>query len=44
VLTLQMSWKARREEAFLRQELGAEAYDAYSARTPMLVPFARFGP
>jgi len=43
VLTFQMSWKARREEAFLRQELGREAYDAYSARTPMLVPFARFG-
>jgi protein-S-isoprenylcysteine O-methyltransferase Ste14 len=39
VLTLQMAWKARREEAFLRQELGAAAYDAYAARTPMLVPF-----
>ena len=29
---------ARIEEAFLRQELGAEAYDAYARRTPMLVP------
>jgi protein-S-isoprenylcysteine O-methyltransferase Ste14 len=38
VLTAQMAWKAKREEAFLRQELGAEAYDAYAARTPMLVP------
>jgi len=32
--------KARLEERFLRAELGAEAYDAYSRRTPMLVPFA----
>lgn len=39
LLTLQMAWKARREEAFLRAELGAAAYDAYAARTPMLVPF-----
>jgi protein-S-isoprenylcysteine O-methyltransferase Ste14 len=38
-LTAQMAWKARREERFLRQELGAEAYDAYAARTPMLIPF-----
>ena len=37
-LTAQMAWKARREERFLRQELGAEAYDAYAARTPMLIP------
>jgi len=39
VLTVQMAWKARREEAFLRQELGATDYDAYAARTPMLIPF-----
>ena len=32
---------ARIEEAFLRQELGAEAYDAYASRTPMLVPGMR---
>ncbi len=31
--------KARREERFLRAELGAEAYDAYARRTPMLAPF-----
>jgi protein-S-isoprenylcysteine O-methyltransferase Ste14 len=30
--------KARLEERFLRAELGAEAYDAYSRRTPMLFP------
>src|SRR5262249_24181362 len=42
VLTAQMAWKARREEAFLRAELGADAYDAYAAKTPMLIPFTRF--
>jgi protein-S-isoprenylcysteine O-methyltransferase Ste14 len=31
--------KARIEERFLRQELGAADYDAYAARVPMLVPF-----
>jgi protein-S-isoprenylcysteine O-methyltransferase Ste14 len=31
--------KARLEERFLRGELGEAAYDAYAARTPMLVPF-----
>ena len=31
--------KARLEERFLRAELGADAYDAYSRRVPMLVPF-----
>ena len=31
---------ARVEEGFLREQLGAEAYDAYAARVPMLVPFA----
>ena len=41
VLTAQMAWKAKREEAFLRQELGPEDYDAYAARTPMLIPFVR---
>jgi len=33
--------KARVEEQFLREELGAEAYDAYARRVPMLVPFLR---
>jgi protein-S-isoprenylcysteine O-methyltransferase Ste14 len=31
--------KARLEEQFLRAELGAETYDAYRRRVPMLVPF-----
>ena len=31
--------KARLEERFLCQELGADAYDAYRRRVPMLVPF-----
>jgi protein-S-isoprenylcysteine O-methyltransferase Ste14 len=39
ILTAQMAWKARREEGFLRHELGAAGYDAYADRTPMLVPF-----
>ncbi len=30
--------KARLEERFLRAELGAEAYNAYAQRVPMLVP------
>jgi protein-S-isoprenylcysteine O-methyltransferase Ste14 len=29
------------EERFLREQLGAEAYDAYSRRTPMLIPMVR---
>jgi protein-S-isoprenylcysteine O-methyltransferase Ste14 len=31
--------KARSEECFLKSELGAETYDAYCRRVPMLVPF-----
>ena len=30
---------ARIEERFLREQLGAEAYDGYSQRTPMLLPW-----
>jgi protein-S-isoprenylcysteine O-methyltransferase Ste14 len=33
--------KARIEERFLREELGAENYEAYARRVPMLVPFVR---
>ena len=33
--------KVRREECFLRAELGANAYDAYARKTAMLVPFVR---
>ena len=32
---------ARIEERFLRDQLGAEAYDTYSRRVPMLVPLPR---
>ena len=35
------SMTAAIEERFLRQQLSAEAYDAYSRRVPMLVPFVR---
>ena len=41
LLTATMALKARREEAFLRQELGEAAYDDYARRTPMLVPFLK---
>ncbi|HEX3430204.1 MAG TPA: isoprenylcysteine carboxylmethyltransferase family protein [Rhizomicrobium sp.] len=39
VMTLGFWIKARLEERFLREELGAESYDAYRRRVPMLVPF-----
>lgn len=39
VMTVSWYVKARLEERFLRQELGAGAYDVYAARTAMLVPF-----
>jgi protein-S-isoprenylcysteine O-methyltransferase Ste14 len=35
--------KARVEERFLTAELGAEAYDTYRRRVPMLVPFTPAG-
>jgi protein-S-isoprenylcysteine O-methyltransferase Ste14 len=31
--------KARQEEQWLRDELGADLYDAYRRRVPMLIPF-----
>jgi protein-S-isoprenylcysteine O-methyltransferase Ste14 len=31
--------KARMEEVFLREQLGADAYGRYATRVPMLVPF-----
>ena len=37
-LTIGFWLKARLEEQFLCEELGAEAYLAYKARTPMFVP------
>jgi protein-S-isoprenylcysteine O-methyltransferase Ste14 len=32
---------ARKEERFLRQQLGADAYDLYSRRVPMVVPLLK---
>jgi protein-S-isoprenylcysteine O-methyltransferase Ste14 len=40
LLTFAFYTKARREERFLRVELGEGAYDAYARKTPMLLPFA----
>jgi protein-S-isoprenylcysteine O-methyltransferase Ste14 len=31
--------KARLEERFLREQLGAETYESYRRRVPMLIPF-----
>jgi protein-S-isoprenylcysteine O-methyltransferase Ste14 len=42
IIILGLWIKARVEERFLRAELGAAEYDAYAARTPMLIP--RLGP
>ena len=38
LITIGIWMKARLEEKFLRRELGADAYNAYSRRVPMLVP------
>ena len=39
LITLGFWMKARLEEQWLRDELGAEAYDGYRRRVPMLIPF-----
>jgi protein-S-isoprenylcysteine O-methyltransferase Ste14 len=39
IMTAGFYIKARLEERFLRQELGADTYDAYAGRVAMLVPF-----
>ena len=39
IIALGLWMKARLEESWLRQELGADTYDAYRRRVPMLVPF-----
>ena len=39
ILTFSFYTKARREERFLRVELGENAYEAYARKTAMLVPF-----
>jgi protein-S-isoprenylcysteine O-methyltransferase Ste14 len=41
LMTISWYLKARLEEQFLREQLGAESYDAYSSRVPMLVPFLK---
>lgn len=44
VLVVALWLQARLEERFLSRELGAKAYAAYSARVPMLIPFAKGRP
>ncbi len=39
VVTVGFWIKARLEEHFLRDDLGAETYDSYRRRVPMLIPF-----
>ena len=39
VMTIGWVIKARLEEAFLREQLGAETYGEYARRVPMLVPY-----
>jgi protein-S-isoprenylcysteine O-methyltransferase Ste14 len=39
LIILGLWMKARLEEGFLREQLGADAYDAYRRRVPMLMPF-----
>jgi protein-S-isoprenylcysteine O-methyltransferase Ste14 len=41
VLTWGWYLKARLEERFLREQLGADPYNAYARQVPMLVPFWR---
>jgi protein-S-isoprenylcysteine O-methyltransferase Ste14 len=41
VMTLGWYVKARMEEEFLRDELGADNYNSYASRVPMLVPLPR---
>jgi len=43
LMTLGWYIKARLEERFLRDELGADAYCAYARRVPMLMPLASAG-
>jgi protein-S-isoprenylcysteine O-methyltransferase Ste14 len=39
LMTIGFWIKARLEERFLREQLGADAYESYRRRTPMLLPF-----
>jgi protein-S-isoprenylcysteine O-methyltransferase Ste14 len=44
ILTFAFYAKARREERFLRSELGEGTYDGYARKTAMLVPFTHRPP
>jgi protein-S-isoprenylcysteine O-methyltransferase Ste14 len=44
ILTFAFFAKARREERFLRRELGEDTYDAYARKTAMLMPFTGRSP
>jgi protein-S-isoprenylcysteine O-methyltransferase Ste14 len=39
IITMGISMKARLEERWLREELGADDYDAYRRKVSMLIPF-----
>jgi protein-S-isoprenylcysteine O-methyltransferase Ste14 len=41
IMSLGWYLKARVEEGFLREQLGAQAYDAYARKTAMLIPFVK---
>ncbi len=41
ILIVALWMRARLEEGFLARELGEDAYAAYRARVPMLIPFAK---
>ena len=41
IMSLGWYLKARVEERFLREQLGAQAYDAYARKTAMLIPFVK---
>jgi len=43
LMTIAFWLKARLEERFLREQLGAEAYDSYRRKVPMLAPFGPKG-
>ncbi len=43
LVTVGLGRKARLEESFLREELGADAYDGYRREVPMLIPFLKRG-
>jgi protein-S-isoprenylcysteine O-methyltransferase Ste14 len=43
IIALGLWMKARLEEGWLRQELGADAYGTYRRRVPMLVPLGPRG-